>query len=218
MQCASSWPREINRKWELARQVGWEGVATESAFSVRRQPIPRSNWLLRLWQTHLSLPPSGCLPKVYVCMCVCVCEGAGRLKRATEAASNSNPMSSQPSHSHTLLTHTLSSAPALASTLGHRRRRRRGEEREAASGREGEWGRGSKRGEREREAEGDWRGVRENTMASDPGLAAMLLWTISLQAVGTAGTNSNEGRRVCVCVCVRVCVCVCVSAQWNRQS
>uniref|UniRef100_A0A671VQZ2 receptor protein-tyrosine kinase n=1 Tax=Sparus aurata TaxID=8175 RepID=A0A671VQZ2_SPAAU len=29
-------------------------------------------------------------------------------------------------------------------------------------------------------------------MASDPGLAAMLLWTISLQAVGTAGTNSNE--------------------------
>ncbi|XP_029132948.1 ephrin type-A receptor 8 isoform X8 [Labrus bergylta] len=29
-------------------------------------------------------------------------------------------------------------------------------------------------------------------MASDPGLAAMLLWTISLQAVGTAGSNSNE--------------------------
>ncbi|XP_029288691.1 ephrin type-A receptor 8 isoform X2 [Cottoperca gobio] len=32
-------------------------------------------------------------------------------------------------------------------------------------------------------------------MASDPGLAAMLLWTISLQALGnagTAGTNSNE--------------------------
>lgn len=35
-------------------------------------------------------------------------------------------------------------------------------------------------------------------MASDPGLAAMLLWTISLQAVGTAGTNSNEGKSVCV--------------------
>lgn len=45
-------------------------------------------------------------------------------------------------------------------------------------------------------------------MASDPGLAAMLLWTISLQAVGTAGTNSNEGKSVCMCV----------SAQWNRQS
>ncbi|XP_056292788.1 ephrin type-A receptor 8 [Pseudoliparis swirei] len=29
-------------------------------------------------------------------------------------------------------------------------------------------------------------------MASDPGLAAMLLWTISLQALGTAGTHSNE--------------------------
>uniref|UniRef100_UPI0037E9BA42 ephrin type-A receptor 8 n=1 Tax=Semicossyphus pulcher TaxID=241346 RepID=UPI0037E9BA42 len=29
-------------------------------------------------------------------------------------------------------------------------------------------------------------------MASDPGLAAMLLWTISLQAVSAAGTNSNE--------------------------
>ncbi|XP_061583999.1 ephrin type-A receptor 8 [Cololabis saira] len=29
-------------------------------------------------------------------------------------------------------------------------------------------------------------------MASDPGLAAMLLWTISLQAVGSAGTGSNE--------------------------
>ena len=41
-------------------------------------------------------------------VCVCVREGAGRLKRATEAASNSNPMSSQPSHSHTLLTHTHS--------------------------------------------------------------------------------------------------------------
>lgn len=31
-------------------------------------------------------------------------------------------------------------------------------------------------------------------MASDPGLAAMLLWTISLQALGTAGTKSNEGK------------------------
>ncbi|XP_029357292.1 ephrin type-A receptor 8 isoform X1 [Echeneis naucrates] len=29
-------------------------------------------------------------------------------------------------------------------------------------------------------------------MASDPGLAAMLLWTMSLQALGTAGTKSNE--------------------------
>lgn len=38
-------------------------------------------------------------------------------------------------------------------------------------------------------------------MASDPGLAAMLLWTISLQALGTAGTNSNEGKSVCGCVC-----------------
>lgn len=37
-------------------------------------------------------------------------------------------------------------------------------------------------------------------MASDPGLAAMLLWTISLQALGTAGSNSNEGKCVCVCV------------------
>lgn len=53
-------------------------------------------------------------------------------------------------------------------------------------------------GAREREAEGDWRGVRENTMASDPGLAAMLLWTISLHALSTAGSNSNEGKRVCV--------------------
>lgn len=41
-------------------------------------------------------------------------------------------------------------------------------------------------------------------MASDPGLAAMLLWTISIHTVGTAGTNSNEGKRArqCVCVCV----------------
>lgn len=38
-------------------------------------------------------------------------------------------------------------------------------------------------------------------MASDPGLAAMLLWTISLQALGTAGTNSNEGKSMCGCVC-----------------
>ncbi|XP_078804209.1 ephrin type-A receptor 8 isoform X8 [Oryzias latipes] len=29
-------------------------------------------------------------------------------------------------------------------------------------------------------------------MASDPGLTAMLLWTISLQTVGSAGTNGNE--------------------------
>ncbi|XP_067361399.1 ephrin type-A receptor 8 isoform X6 [Channa argus] len=34
--------------------------------------------------------------------------------------------------------------------------------------------------------------MRKSTMASDPGLAAMLLWTISLQALGTVGTNSNE--------------------------
>lgn len=45
-------------------------------------------------------------------------------------------------------------------------------------------------------------------MASDPGLAAMLLWTISLQALGTAGTNSNEGKSVCVCVAVCLGVCV----------
>ncbi|CAB1419083.1 unnamed protein product, partial [Pleuronectes platessa] len=31
-------------------------------------------------------------------------------------------------------------------------------------------------------------------MASDPGLAAMLLWTISLQVLGTGGTNSNEAN------------------------
>lgn len=31
-------------------------------------------------------------------------------------------------------------------------------------------------------------------MASDPGLTAMLLWTISLQTVGSAGTSGNEGK------------------------
>lgn len=43
-------------------------------------------------------------------------------------------------------------------------------------------------------------------MASDPGLAAMLLWTISLQAMGTSGSNSNEGKkeRESLCVCVLI--------------
>ncbi|KAI9546735.1 hypothetical protein NQZ68_024635 [Dissostichus eleginoides] len=33
-------------------------------------------------------------------------------------------------------------------------------------------------------------------MASDLGLVVILLWTISLQAVGSTGTNSNEGHRI----------------------
>lgn len=31
-------------------------------------------------------------------------------------------------------------------------------------------------------------------MASDPGLTALLLWTVSLHGVGTAGTNGNQGK------------------------
>ena len=47
-------------------------------------------------------------------------------------------------------------------------------------------------------------------MALDPGLVALLLWTIPLQVLGNAGNNNNnEGKAgVCVSVCVFVCVSV----------
>lgn len=160
MRCVSSWPREINRKWELARQVGQEGVATESAFSERRQPIPRSNWLLRLWQTHLSLPPSGCLPKVYVCMCVCVWGS-----RQTEA-SHRGSLQLQPNElaalalTHTPHTHThspqrrLSLQPWDTEEEGgeERRERQRVAERES----EDEGVREERGRERQRETGGVW--------------------------------------------------------------
>ena len=76
-------------------------------------------------------------------------------------------------------------------------------------------------------------------MASDGGLLAMLLWTISVCAAATAASGGNQGKGLCcwaakettmfgvklirrnrvirekrrkvtAYVCVRVCVCVCV--------
>ena len=115
-------------------------------------PIPRSNWLAETLTDALVPPPLRLSTSKCMYVCVCVCEGAGRLKRATEAGSNSKPNElAALALTHTPRAHTplLSSAPALASTLGHRRgRRERGERGEAARGRE-------RRGE-----EGDWRGVR----------------------------------------------------------
>ncbi|KAF3855783.1 hypothetical protein F7725_016506, partial [Dissostichus mawsoni] len=66
-----------------------------------------------------------------------------------------------------------------------------GEKRRREGGSERQRGRVRKR---ESEEEGSQRGRvrRENTMASDLGLVVILLWTISLQAVGSTGTNSNE--------------------------
>jgi len=127
--------------------VGREGVATERALCVQHRPIQRSNWLMRLWQSHLFPPPStGRLPKVCVCVCVCARE-PGRLNRATEAGSNSNPMSLQPSHSHTHTRLPLCRRLSLQ-TQGLGRRRRRGRER------------GERERERQRVAERE-KGVRE---------------------------------------------------------
>lgn len=63
---------------------------------------------------------------------------------------------------------------------------------------EGE-GRASEReGERERFL--PVRRVHICTMASDPGLLPLLVWTISMQVLGSRGTSNNEGKCVCVCV------------------
>ncbi|MED6276621.1 hypothetical protein CHARACLAT_004839 [Characodon lateralis] len=100
-------------------------------------------------------------------------EEAGRQKRAEESGSNSNSNELTARHTH--------SAQRSLFNPGTRRaaeRRRSG----GKSQRQGEKGRGSL---------AVWR---RTTMASDPGLSVMLLWTISLQAVVAAGTNSNEGH------------------------
>lgn len=86
------------------------------------------------------------------------------------------------SNEHTHI-HTNTELGALSSTPGHEEQQKEegAEEREEIGKREtdGVWGR--------------------TTMASDSGLAVMLLWTISQQAVGAAGTNSNEGKAETMC-------------------
>ncbi|MEQ2239261.1 hypothetical protein ILYODFUR_002640 [Ilyodon furcidens] len=104
---------------------------------------------------------------------------AGRQKRAEESGSNSNSDELTARHTHSLPhTHTAQRSLFNPGTRGAAERRRSG----GKSQRQGEKGRGRL---------AVWR---RTTMASDPGLSVMLLWTISLQAVVAAGTNSNEGH------------------------
>ncbi len=65
-----------------------------------------------------------------------------------------------------------------------------------------ERGRGESERERERESFLPVRRVHICTMASDPGLLPLLVWTISMQVLGSRGTSNNEGK------CGRVCVSV----------
>ncbi len=54
--------------------------------------------------------------------------------------------------------------------------------------------------ERERESFLPVRRVHICTMASDPGLLPLLVWTISMQVLGSRGTSNNEGKCGCVCI------------------
>lgn len=62
---------------------------------------------------------------------------------------------------------------------------------------------GASEGEGEREWDGGereillLRRVHIRTMASDPGLLPLLVWTISMQVLSSRGTASNEGKRAC---------------------
>lgn len=87
---------------------------------------------------------------------------------------------------HKLLTHNTSSPFSYRTQRKEQERR----ERQTRSERESE-GEGVRE---ERRGEGELWAVREDSMASDSGLAAMLLWTISLQGIGTARGSSNEGK------------------------
>ncbi len=74
-------------------------------------------------------------------------------------------------------------------------------ENERGSERARERGERARESQRERESFLPVRWVHICTMASDPGLLPLLVWTISMQVLGSRGTSNNEGKCGCVCVC-----------------